>query len=436
MYQLSERYCYAKEGARVRKVTPYNQQQTCYLPGLEIHSLPCGGRRSSPLSVMILPGVRIGRRHQGKAEKIPAVSVHYSSHDRTGSTVMAHNAEAQLISRETFYPFGGTALWATRKQLTCQAKTHRYANKERDSSGLIYYGYRYYASWLLRWLNTDPSGTVDGLNLYQMVKNSPLTWTDNAGCVAMPPPVSSLAQRITMTSQVLKRHITTQQRTTLKAAIPAFNAVDEQIMQHPRQDPGMCEFAASEILIKASVPAAGWLKYLSPRTQQHQAINALLNPEWGEGKHTERLIAPVVEHLRNETQRAPLSITAYGCAHPTSKYDRHHAVVMLYADYIGREAGALLVDRDDTRRWQGVQDAYRVVNLAALIKNIFTCHQHALNHYEQNRDWKTDPLLDRPRGPFVKTIIHPLPIFSLTSAHRKHYRDVIAQCLKPAPCWG
>ncbi|MFB9160454.1 RHS repeat-associated core domain-containing protein, partial [Chromobacterium violaceum] len=42
-----------------------------------------------------------------------------------------------------------------------------------DETGLYDYGYRYYAPWLGRWLNPDPAGTVDGLNLYRMVRNNP-----------------------------------------------------------------------------------------------------------------------------------------------------------------------------------------------------------------------------------------------------------------------
>jgi RHS repeat-associated protein len=35
-----------------------------------------------------------------------------------------------------------------------------------DSSGLCYYGARYLAPWLTRWINPDATGAVDGLNLY------------------------------------------------------------------------------------------------------------------------------------------------------------------------------------------------------------------------------------------------------------------------------
>uniref|UniRef100_UPI0027D25944 RHS repeat-associated core domain-containing protein n=1 Tax=Burkholderia sp. GbtcB21 TaxID=2824766 RepID=UPI0027D25944 len=60
----------------------------------------------------------------------------------------------------------------------------RYSGQERDASGLYYYGLRYYAPWLARWLNPDPAGPVDGLNLFCMVANNPVTFIDREGIAA------------------------------------------------------------------------------------------------------------------------------------------------------------------------------------------------------------------------------------------------------------
>ncbi|WP_226857736.1 RHS repeat-associated core domain-containing protein, partial [Enterobacter cloacae complex sp. P31C] len=57
----------------------------------------------------------------------------------------------------------------------------RYSGKERDATGLYHYGYRYYQPWSGRWLSADPAGTVDGLNLFRMCRNNPVTHTDNDG---------------------------------------------------------------------------------------------------------------------------------------------------------------------------------------------------------------------------------------------------------------
>lgn len=45
----------------------------------------------------------------------------------------------------------------------------------------FHYGYRYYKPWAGRWLSADPAGTIDGLNLYRMVRNNPVTLRDSDG---------------------------------------------------------------------------------------------------------------------------------------------------------------------------------------------------------------------------------------------------------------
>jgi RHS repeat-associated protein len=45
--------------------------------------------------------------------------------------------------------------------------SHRFSTKYHDAeTGLYYYGYRFYAPGLHRWLNRDPIGEKGGFNLY------------------------------------------------------------------------------------------------------------------------------------------------------------------------------------------------------------------------------------------------------------------------------
>ncbi|WP_164573349.1 RHS repeat-associated core domain-containing protein, partial [Pseudomonas viridiflava] len=85
-----------------------------------------------------------------------------------------------------YYPFGGTAWWAARSAVEAKYKTVRYSGKERDASGLYYYGLRYYAPWLQRWISPDPMGTEAGLNLYAFTFNNPLRHIDYQGAIAIP----------------------------------------------------------------------------------------------------------------------------------------------------------------------------------------------------------------------------------------------------------
>jgi RHS repeat-associated protein len=99
-----------------------------------------------------------------------------------GSISSEYDQNAQLISYEEYFPFGGTAIIAGSNQTEVRLKDYRYSGKEcDDSTGLYYYGRRYYVSWLGRWLNSDPAGTVDGLNLFAFVSNNPLKYKDALG---------------------------------------------------------------------------------------------------------------------------------------------------------------------------------------------------------------------------------------------------------------
>ncbi|MBA3958488.1 MAG: RHS repeat-associated core domain-containing protein [Parachlamydiaceae bacterium] len=61
-----------------------------------------------------------------------------------------------------------------------------FASKRYDSeSGLVYFGRRYYAPHLGRWMTADPLGFADGPNLYAYVHNNPLTHFDLYGLFAL-----------------------------------------------------------------------------------------------------------------------------------------------------------------------------------------------------------------------------------------------------------
>lgn len=98
-----------------------------------------------------------------------------------GSRALEVNSGGELISQEEYYPYGVTALFAARSQLEAGYKTIRFSGKEQDATGLYYYGYRYYQPWAGRWLSADPAGTVDGINIYQMVNNNPIVLSDDSG---------------------------------------------------------------------------------------------------------------------------------------------------------------------------------------------------------------------------------------------------------------
>jgi insecticidal toxin complex protein TccC len=178
----TEVYVYDGGGQRVRKVGTVQaggrtqHREVRYLPGLELRT-----DRTQAWMVIEAAGVRVLQWTQGRPADIPNDQARYALSDHLGSRTQELDHTGALLSAETYYPFGGTAAWAGRNEIEVHYKTLRYSGKERDASGLYYYGFRYYAPWTQRWLNPDPAGDVDGLNRYGFVRNSPLSLKDNLG---------------------------------------------------------------------------------------------------------------------------------------------------------------------------------------------------------------------------------------------------------------
>ncbi|KHA74931.1 hypothetical protein NZ35_01260 [Pseudomonas chlororaphis] len=179
-----EVYLYDGAGQRVRKIRSLQTRvravvtQVRYLPEMELRTDNGTGEVLQVITVQsALNSVRV--LHW---ESPPPAGVNdqyrYSFNDHLGSISLELTADAQLISREHFYPFGATA-WSEESDISY--KTVRYSGKERDATGLYYYGFRYYMPWLQRWLNPDPAGAIDGHNRYRAMRNNPIVYTDRDG---------------------------------------------------------------------------------------------------------------------------------------------------------------------------------------------------------------------------------------------------------------
>ncbi|WLG89279.1 RHS repeat domain-containing protein [Pseudomonas cucumis] len=181
-----EHYRYS-QGARVYKrhethtTTNTHFHKVHYLPGLEIRTRDNGEELHVITLAAGIGSVRCLHWVTGKPADIDADQLRYTLDDHLGSCLMELDQQAQLISHEGYYPFGATAWMAARSVTEVAYKFVRYSGKEMDVSGLYYYGARFYAPWLQRWISADPAGDVDGLNLYAFVRNSPIVFTDNDG---------------------------------------------------------------------------------------------------------------------------------------------------------------------------------------------------------------------------------------------------------------
>jgi RHS repeat-associated protein len=111
----------------------------------------------------------------------------YQYGNHLGSACVELDENGALITYEEYHPYGTSAYQAGRSAAEVSLKRYRYAGKERDEeTGLNYHSARYYAPWMGRWISGDPSGTMDGTNLYCFVRNSPITFSDPFGKQAAP----------------------------------------------------------------------------------------------------------------------------------------------------------------------------------------------------------------------------------------------------------
>lgn len=188
-----ERYAYDATGRRIlkRRVTQArgvsHTAQVRYLPGLEIRHDSATGEQLNVLNLdvgTLTVRVLSWERHPSGGSQ--DTQIRYGLSDHLGGSTLELGEQAQRLSQESYYPYGGTAWWAAKSASEASYKFIRYSGKERDASGLSYYGFRYYAPWLCRWISPDPTDDADGLNLYAMVGGNPVTKVDEHGLTATP----------------------------------------------------------------------------------------------------------------------------------------------------------------------------------------------------------------------------------------------------------
>lgn len=191
-----EYYVYDSSGSRVRKVTErYGNggtvahiEETIYLGGVEIRlsrrgetvteERHCLRVMDDTTCVAVRNRWTVGTPPEGAIDP----QVRYQLDNHLGSATMEVDDGGHLIGYEEYFPYGGTAFVAGRSLAEVKLKHYRYSGKERDAStGLYYYGLRYYAPWLGRWMSCDPAGTIDGLNLFAFVQGNPINFLDVGG---------------------------------------------------------------------------------------------------------------------------------------------------------------------------------------------------------------------------------------------------------------
>ncbi|WP_238350229.1 RHS repeat-associated core domain-containing protein [Pseudomonas sp. SWRI154] len=250
-----ELYLYGGDGMRRRKVrTTHTNARSLisevrYLPGLEVRTHQGTGEVLQVICAQAgRSAMQVLHWETPPPSGIANDQYRYSLTDHLGSSSLELDSDAQVISRETYHPYGGTAWFAGRSEVEASYKTVRYSGKERDATGLYYYGFRYYAVWLQRWVNPDPAGIKGGLNLFRMVSNNPISRIDIAGLMDRPPPVSGSrppaapARRLPPTLAELmafsKNSISTQREQSASAVPSGLRAPLEELVLSAEFVPG------------------------------------------------------------------------------------------------------------------------------------------------------------------------------------------------------
>ena len=200
-------YQYDGQGQRIRKITenfaangipPSKKEQRIYIAGFETYrtyqnnivnfereslSLMDGAHRF----VLVEKVKQNTKPITDPSENIGERLTRYQLYNHLGSTAMELDDVAEMISYEEYHPFGTTAFQAQSATLKAAAKRYRFSGMERDEeTGLNYHSARYYLPWLGRWLNADPIGIGDGLNIYRYGKCNPINFVDGNGNQIIP----------------------------------------------------------------------------------------------------------------------------------------------------------------------------------------------------------------------------------------------------------
>jgi RHS repeat-associated protein len=110
---------------------------------------------------------------------VTASATYYYFADANKNVSELLDSSGNIVAHYEYSPFG---------KITSSSGSYASTNPFRFSSEyfdseteLVYYNYRYYSPELGRWTKRDPIAEKGGYNLYGMVGNDPINWTDNWG---------------------------------------------------------------------------------------------------------------------------------------------------------------------------------------------------------------------------------------------------------------
>ncbi len=110
-------------------------------------------------------------------------TIRYQLTNHLDSASLELDENANIISYEEYHPFGTTSYRSGRNLAEVSLKRYKYVFKELDNeTGLYYYGMRYYASWIARFISVDPlQFEYPYYTPFQYAGNKPISYIDLDG---------------------------------------------------------------------------------------------------------------------------------------------------------------------------------------------------------------------------------------------------------------
>ena len=136
--------------------------------------------------------------------------IKYYHQDRLGSNRIVTDSLGNKDSEFLSLPFG---------QSVVDGVKYGFTGKEKDESGLHYFGARYYDSNLGRFTSVDPFPSEPA---YQYVNNNPTNMVDSSGRFAIAIPAIGLGEAVILTAAVLTATATLIQTGSAEAAAEKF----------------------------------------------------------------------------------------------------------------------------------------------------------------------------------------------------------------------
>jgi RHS repeat-associated protein len=175
-------YTYDADGNRVKKTNGSTGTLYWYMsPGIVAESDLLGVLKSE---YVFFDGERVARRDNPTGAS-PSVAYYFSDHLKTASVIT--DSVGNITSESDYYPWGGEIQFVAN-----DSNHYKFTGKERDETGLDYFGARHYSNGMGRFITPDwaakPTqvpyaelGDPQSLNLYSYVRNIPTTRFDADG---------------------------------------------------------------------------------------------------------------------------------------------------------------------------------------------------------------------------------------------------------------